>query len=60
MTSPAWLYFMGNLAGMTRNEVSHLPIGAVLDQIACYQIMHGAKQKRRLTGSLFEQMQQLR
>ena len=50
---------MGHLAGLTRNEVSYLPIGEVFDQIACYQIMHGAKEKKRLKGDLFEQMQQL-
>ena len=51
---------MGSLAGLTRIEVKYLPIGEVLDQIACYQIFHGAKQKKRLKGTLFEQMQQLR
>lgn len=51
---------MGNLAGLTRNEVANLPMGAVFDQIACYQIMHGAKERKRPTGSLFEQMSQLR
>lgn len=50
---------MGHLAGLTRNEVSHLPIGEVFDQIACYQIMHGAKERKVLKGDLFEQMQQL-
>jgi len=51
---------MGHLAGLSRDEVSHLPLGAVFDQIACYQIFHGAKQKRVLKGDLFEQMRQLR
>ncbi len=50
---------MGHLAGLTRLEVSYLPIGIVLDQIACYQIMHGAKERKVLKGDLFEQMQQL-
>lgn len=51
---------MGSMAGLTRNEVAYLPIGKVQDQIACFQIMHGAKQKRVLKGSLFEQMQQIK
>jgi hypothetical protein len=51
---------MGHLAGLTRAEVSHLPLGVVFDQIACYQIMHGARERRRPTGSLFEQMQHVR
>lgn len=51
---------MGHLAGLTRSEVSHLPLAAVMDQIAVYQIFHGAKQKRVLKGSLFEQMKQIR
>jgi len=49
---------MGHLAGLTRDEVSHLPMGDVLDQIACHQIFHGAKE-RKAKGDLFEQMQQL-
>ena len=57
--SSAWLYYMGNLAGLTRNEVRYLPIGEVRDQIAVYQIMHGAKEKKKWKGSLFDQMQQL-
>lgn len=57
--SSAWLFYSGAMAGLTRAEVNNLPIGAVLDQIACYQIAHGAKEKRILTGSLFEQMNQL-
>lgn len=50
---------MGHLAGLTRNEVSHLPYGEVMDQIACYQIMHGAKERKVLKGDIFEQMSQL-
>lgn len=35
----------------------HLPVGEVLDQIACWKIAEkGAKEKRRSGGSLFEQM----
>lgn len=39
-------------------EVRHLPLGHVLDQIACWQIAEcGAKQlPRRDGGSLFDQM----
>lgn len=51
---------MGHLAGLSRAEVSHLPLGEVMDQIACYQIMHGAKERKRPQGSLFEQMQHVR
>lgn len=37
--------------------VAHYPIGFVMDQIACYQIARcGAKEKRRASGSLSEQM----
>ena len=57
--SSAWLYYSGAMAGLSWSEVHNLPIGAVLDQIACYQIAHGAKEKRILKGSLFEQMNQL-
>ena len=50
---------MGHLAGLNWCEVSYLPIGRVLDQIAAYQILHGAKEKKVLKGTLFEQMSQL-
>ena len=44
---------------MTRFEVENLPLGQVFDQIACWQIaMCGAKEKRRASGSLMEQMNQ--
>lgn len=36
--SPAWLYFNGIRAGLTRAEIEHLPLGAMLDHIAVYQI----------------------
>ena len=59
--SAAWLYYQGAKSGLTRWEVNHLPIGRVLDQIACYQIAEcGAKEKKQSTGGdLFEQMRQL-
>jgi hypothetical protein len=53
------MYFQGFKAGLTRWEVDHLPLGRVLDQIACYQIAEcGAKEKSRRarSGDLFEQM----
>ena len=50
--SSAWLYFNGAKAGLTRFEVENLPIGRVLDQIACWQIAEcGAKEARG--GDLF-------
>lgn len=55
----AWIFYMGHLAGLSRLEVSYLPIGEVMDQIACYQIFHGAKEKKRYKGDLFDQMQHL-
>ena len=59
--SPAWVYYNGAKAGLTRFEVRNLPIGLVLDQIACWQISAcGAKERRRLSGDLFEQMSQIR
>lgn len=55
--SSAWLYYDGAQAGLTRFEVRNLPIGRVFDQIACWQIAEcGAKELRRASGSLFEQM----
>jgi hypothetical protein len=42
--------------------VNHLPIGRVLDQIACYQIAEcGAKEAKaaRFGGDLFEQMRHM-
>lgn len=57
--SSAWLYFNGAKAGLTRFEVENLPIGRVLDQIACWQIAEcGAKEAR--SGDLFEQMRRLK
>lgn len=57
--SSAWLYFNGAKAGLTRFEVENLPIGRVLDQIACWQIAEcGAKEARG--GDLFEQMRRMR
>lgn len=56
------MYYQGAKAGLTRWEVDHLPLGRVLDQIACYQIAEcGAKEKVRSVkgGDLFEQMRQL-
>lgn len=46
---------------MTRWEVRNLPVGQVLDQIACWQIAQcGAKEKKKpRIGSLMEQMQGL-
>lgn len=59
--SPAWVYYDGAKAGLTRFEVRNLPVGLVLDQIACWQIAEcGAKEHRRLSGDLFEQMSQIR
>ena len=44
---------------MTRFEVENLPIGRVLDQIACWQIAEcGAKEARSV--DLFEQMRRLK
>lgn len=55
--STAWLYYNGAQAGMDPFTVAHYPIGCVMDQIACYQIARcGAKEKRRASGSLSEQM----
>lgn len=57
--SSAWLYFNGAKAGLTRFEVENLPIGRVLDQIACWQIAEcGAKEAG--DGDLFEQMRRLK
>lgn len=59
--SSAWIYFNGAKAGLTRPEVRNLPLGQVLDQIACCNIAeHGAKERRTVSGSLFEQMTALR
>ena len=59
--SPAWVYYNGAKAGLTRFEVDHLPMGKVFDQIACWQISAcGAKERKRFTGDLFEQMSRLR
>ena len=59
--SPAWVYYNGAKAGLTRFEVRNLPIGRVFDQIACWQIAEcGAKEKRRSSGSLMEQMNRLK
>lgn len=59
--SPAWVYYDGAKAGLTRFEVRNLPVGLVLDQIACWQIAEcGARERRRLHGDLFEQMSQIR
>lgn len=63
--SPAWIYYQGAKAGLTRREAETLPLGRVLDQIACYQIAEcGAKEKRgscRRGGGndLFETMRRL-
>lgn len=55
--SPAWLYYNGSKAGLTRFEIDNLPMGRVFDQIACWQIAEcGAKERHRPTGSLMEQM----
>ena len=57
----AWIYYMGMQAGLTFQEIQALPIGAVNDQIACYQISKcGAKEKKKTGGSLFEQMKRVR
>lgn len=63
--SPAWVYYQGARAGLTRRETETLPLGRVLDQIACYQIAEcGAKEKRGRAGrpggeDLFETMRRL-
>lgn len=62
--SPAWLYYQGSRAGLTRREVETLPLGRVLDQIACYQIAEcGATERRgsrqRGGNDLFETMKRL-
>lgn len=55
--SPAWLYYNGAKAGLSRFEVDHFPAGSVFDQIACWQIAEcGAKEKKRISGSLAAQM----
>lgn len=39
--------------------MEHLPLGRVLDQIACWQIAEcGAQERHRAAGSLGEQMRQ--
>lgn len=56
--SAAWLYYNGARAGLSRFEVAHLPLGRMLDQIACWQIAEcGAKEKHTVRGSLMEQME---
>lgn len=53
--SSAWLYYNGAKAGLARFDVRNLPIGQVLDQIACWQIAEcGAKE--RSSGDIFAQM----
>lgn len=37
----AWLSYNGTRAGLTYWETRHLPVGQVLDQIACWQIANG-------------------
>lgn len=37
----AWLSYNGTRAGLTYWETRHLPVGLVLDQIACWQIANG-------------------
>lgn len=55
--SPAWLYYSGARAGLSRFEVDHLPLGRVFDQIACYQIAQcGAEERTAARGSLMSQM----
>lgn len=57
--SPAWVYYNGAKAGLTRFEVRNLPMGRVFDQIACWQIAEcGAKEKNG--GDLFAQMSRLK
>ena len=59
--SSVWLYYNGAKAGLTRWEVRNIPIGMVLDQIACYQIAEcGAIEVNHPAGSLFEQMSQIK
>lgn len=59
--SSVWLYYNGAKAGLTRWEVRNIPIGMVLDQIACYQISEcGAVERTKNSGSLFEQMSGLK
>lgn len=42
-----------------RFEVDHLPLGLVLDQIACWQIARcGAEERTAAKGSLMSQMAQ--
>lgn len=57
--SSAWLYYNGAKAGLTHFEVRNLPIGRVLDQIACWQITEcGAKDATKT--DLFAQMRTLK
>ena len=57
--SSSWLYYNGIRAGLTRFEVRNLPIGAVFDQISCWQIAEcGATEKVKPQGSLMQQMKQ--
>lgn len=54
-----WLYYNGARAGLSRFEVENLPLGRVLDQIACWQIAEcGAQERVRPAGSLADQMRQ--
>lgn len=43
--SLAWFDFYGRLLNIPRCEVDALPMGEMLDMIACYQITKGAKEK---------------
>lgn len=42
--SPEWYYYYGKTLNMGFPEVSHMPVGRMMDLIACHQIKHeGAK-----------------
>ena len=42
----AWFDYYGRVLGIQRGELNCIPFGELLDLIACYQIAHGAKEKR--------------
>lgn len=52
---PAWVYFHAARAGLTRSEAAYLPIGRVLDQIACWMIEErGVKQRMTESADIFD------
>lgn len=48
--SLAWLTYNGHRAGLMRWEALHLPVGQVLDQIACWQISTGLAEEAGEAG----------